>query len=54
MNTDKLRKKLYELISKGGSLCSGEILKISQELDKEIVRLYNSKIEDIQSNEVII
>jgi len=42
-NIDKLRDKLYKLILKEDSLCKGEILKVSQELDKQISLYYINK-----------
>lgn len=39
---EMLREKLHRLIAKGLSLNSGEVLKISQELDK-IINEYSDK-----------
>ncbi|MGE5627507.1 MAG: aspartyl-phosphate phosphatase Spo0E family protein [Solirubrobacterales bacterium] len=40
---EKLKDKLYNLILKEDSLYRGEILKVSQELDKQIVGYYLGK-----------
>lgn len=39
-NIDLLKNKLNELIAKEGQLFEGEVLKISRELDKEIITFY--------------